>query len=82
MEKAGEKSDEETNGNRPHKGHCSEAVGILSFDFGTLPARQGSLSWALSAFPGFRVPQQKGAVLMILSSCALPGGSSTRWREC
>lgn len=79
MEKVGERSDKKMNGNHPHKGHCSEAVGILSFDFGTLPARQGSLSWVLSAIPGFRVPQRKGALLW---SCPVLLFQGTRWREC
>jgi len=44
MEKFGERNDAEMNGNHPHKGRCFEAVGVLSFDFGILPTRHGSLS--------------------------------------
>lgn len=82
MEKVGERSDRRWMGTHipiPHKSHCFEAVGVLSFDFGTIPARQGNLSWVLSAFPGFWAPQQKGAVLW---SCPVLLSQRTRWRGC
>lgn len=65
-------------GTAPTEAIAVKAVGFLSLHIGILPARHRSLSWALSAFPGFWAPQCKGVVLW---SCPVLLFRGMRWRE-